>query len=1230
MGLFKASLLAPDALELANKFLDELVPGPDTKNIYIGELCARAESVLSRIKSADRERRLRSSRPFDIELCSNIVANYQKQANLWKAPLNNIKKSERILKKQLKWKRARVSPGRETEVQEELYASKLAPTSFPASSRKEVKNPPLPAPDTHLTDTPQLVYSLRVLQIQGDLELVKKFFPGGFETHIQGKWAVAVSLHERERLRLLATQIAGEFINDNLKEASTVDEVTCLAPILSREHYRMLVSAYVGKILTSPLLDLTLVQGLPRLIQSAASPDVLQADDLVKILQVLNERLHNTHKQTAGPHQRSTSSQHVLVMAISRVLDAMTHTMVKGLDQRELHRPLSDLLEELRAGTDAYLVYQATYALQALKNVPDNDSLWKKMLRQGGEMVGAAVGLGIAAYTMDIPEFVGKLQSLQVNAEQIVEAAFLTYETASALIEGGQGLRDSFQIAVNFQGKQPWYQELRLADLLIQNGELEKFERLVRFNDYRANPSFQWGVCQRLGEIAANPQLLSDAREHALNFLGDIFSNDTFWKEHPLIKQLVIAILLQLKQPPLSHGAWNAESPATSPGDNLRQRGDTHQTPQATDDEQRVRKKAESLIAELGRTSRGAKSALYSQCFKNPPYPYPLKPNEPAHRLEVLLQRVQKVPEIKNDLDALKRRRLEEQKNIELYIEPSVRSSPLAPDDAKKPLMRTVVEFLDRDGRVLLLLGDSGAGKSTFNKALELELWKRYTENDWIPLHINLPAIDRPHQDLIAKHLRRNDFTEPQIREMKKHYKFTLICDGYDESQQKMNLYESNELTIDPNIKTQWTAKMVISCRSEYLSSNYHELFQPPPRMRSSASGEANGAVDTPATANDPATTNVPVATKVPAVGDIPTADDFEKVEIAPFTSDEIREYVRKYVNGASTFDAAVWRTQEYMDVLETVPNLLDLVKNPFLLTLSLEVLPRVIDVHHRKELSGTSITRVRLYDQFVEHWLEREKKRLRRRELSQEDRAAFDTLDYEGFTQNGVHFLKRLAAAIYKEQSGQPVVEYVRFRDEKTWKVAFFKRENEMRILREACPLARSGEQYRFIHRSLLEYCFSLAVFDPQENKTMHLHMSKLPNTPQRRSSGSSISSCEESSVYEKKPPGTQQTNLRDHPLSWKSLVDEPSLLQFLVERVQEAPLFKKQLLYLIDLSKKNPKAHRAAANAITILVRSGHSFNGADLSGIRIRGADLSGGDFDSTLLKGADLRDVNLRNI
>ena len=143
-----------------------------------------------------------------------------------------------------------------------------------------------------------------------------------------------------------------------------------------------------------------------------------------------------------------------------------------------------------------------------------------------------------------------------------------------------------------------------------------------------------------------------------------------------------------------------------------------------------------------------------------------------------LLDRAQNKPDVESSLRQLRKRRLEDQKNT-IYIPPQAKASLQAPDDALFPLMENVQEFLkSNQHQVLLLLGDSGAGKSTFNKALECELWGNYKKGGPIPLHISLASIDKPDQDMIAKQLRRFDFSDAQIKELKDYRDFILICDG--------------------------------------------------------------------------------------------------------------------------------------------------------------------------------------------------------------------------------------------------------------------------------------------------------------------------------------------------------------------------------------------------------------------------------------------------------------------
>ncbi|KAG0300523.1 WD_REPEATS_REGION domain-containing protein, partial [Linnemannia gamsii] len=254
---------------------------------------------------------------------------------------------------------------------------------------------------------------------------------------------------------------------------------------------------------------------------------------------------------------------------------------------------------------------------------------------------------------------------------------------------------------------------------------------------------------------------------------------------------------------------------------------------------------------------------------------------------------------IENSLMALKVRRVEEYRQP-VYIPPMAKANLQAKDEDLFPLMAKVQEFLDSDRQVMLILGDSGAGKSTFNRHLEHHLWTHYTNGDPIPLIINLPAIERPDQDMITKQLQMHDISNDQIQEMKHHCQFILICDGYDESQLSANLHQTNRL----NQRGQWRTKMIISCRTQFLGPVYLDRFAPQLTDR---------------------------YTKA-------RSDLFQEAVIAPFSTKQVEDYVARYV----PLEPRPWVTEDYMLMLTTIPNLMDLVRNPFLLTLTLEALPSV------------------------------------------------------------------------------------------------------------------------------------------------------------------------------------------------------------------------------------------------------------------------------------------------
>ena len=588
---------------------------------------------------------------------------------------------------------------------------------------------------------------------------------------------------------------------------------------------------------------------------------------------------------------------------------------------------------------------------------------------------------------------------------------------------------------------------------------------------------------------------------------------------------------------------------------------------------------AETLLQKLEAGIDEMKQDLHRMSREKGPISYPLKASFPELASPSLLDRVQNRSDVESSLRLLRKQRTKE-RGIAVYIPPQAKTSLQASDDARFPLMEKVKEFLDSDRKVFLLLGESGSGKSTFSRELEYELWQSYNNKTGrIPLHISLAAIDKPEHDMIAKQLRRVEFTEPQIREMKQYRKFILICDGYDESQQTHNLYMSNQL----NQPSEWNAQIMISCRTEYIGNDYRDRFQPGDRNRQSDSSL------------------------------------FQEAVMTPFSLEMVHAYIQQYVS----VHQPLWQTNDYKQALDLIPNLKDLMKNPFLMTLSLEVLPRMVDPG--QYMSAARVTRVALYDHFLQQWLERGKKRIGEKDLTPQARAAFERLSAEGFALNGVEYLKRLAVAIHKEQGGHPVVEYSQLKDEGSWKDAFFSHKNKQLLL-EASPLARNGNQYRFIHRSLLDYGLALAVFDPQDKNKISAPVQSIT----RRGSASSIMSFDLQDDSEKVTTSREQEPDPNSPLVWRRFVNDHSLLQFLEERAQQEPLFREELLSYLEHSKRDKKWRIAAANAITILVQAGVQFINTDLRGIRIPRADISYGVFDSVQLQGSDLRKVNLRGV
>ncbi|KAF9124453.1 hypothetical protein BGX30_000930 [Mortierella sp. GBA39] len=795
----------------------------------------------------------------------------------------------------------------------------------------------------------------------------------------------------------------------------------------------------------------------------------------------------------------------------------MADHKVQDLDRVMDHEPLSAVLSGLRNSSDPYLMYQACYAFQALQYVPDDETALQAVLRHSTGVVGGLIKI-TSVMKLDLGSVLEGLEKLQEIAVGAIGIAATVCEGVGSLRESGRGVLESLKNGLGSGQKRPWYPAIRAAYAFVQAGQLKDLKQLIYEAPCRQDPLFQWGICQLLGEIAVDTVWAVAVRQQAIDLLGHLYKEDQEWGRDESIKKWMLTI----------HGSLGSSS------------------------DEAINNHAIAQFQKLnsGNTSRAQ-------------HPYPLRSHLPIPESSPVLAMVQNIPYMEYEIYKLRMQRLNDANlsaKLSIYISPMAKANLQARDNEVFPLMEKMHEFLASDRQVMLILGDSGAGKSTFNKHLEYRLWTEYKRGGSIPLFINLPARERPAKDLMGEQLREHNFSEEQIQELKQYRQFIVICDGYDESQLTVNIHNSNSF----NTSGQWNVKLVISCRSQYLGQDYRDRFVP------SGGGHYNR----------------------------PGVDMFQEAVIAPFSTEQIKNYVEQYV----PLEPRTWRTQDYMEKLRIIPNLMDLVKNPFLLSLALEALPVVIE--GKQDLSTIRVTRVQLYDTFVEHWSNVNKRRLQSNTLSTEDRAVFDDLLEAGFTPTSIDYSTRLALAIFEKQDGNPIVQYVHHKDKDTWRAQFFGKDPEARLLRDSSPLARTGNLHRFLHRSMLEYFFSRAIFDPSS------HGGDDESTPPTNPVS----------------PDDQLVDT-DGPLFTRSLLAEPSVILFLSDRVKQSTRFKQYFLAAVELSKSNSQASQAATNAITILVRAGVRHNGADLRGIRIPRADLTGGQFDSAQLQDADLTDVNL---
>ncbi|KAF9089684.1 hypothetical protein BGX23_006514, partial [Mortierella sp. AD031] len=556
---------------------------------------------------------------------------------------------------------------------------KLRCDIFPQDVAKPIPRIELPKKQGRIERTPQLVYCASLLLKDGSPLSLEMEAQDQGETLGETQRSLLKEMEqdpiEQDHIRWLGARMVEEFIKDPCKDSVEISEIVLLSPVLQKEHYRKLLSCFIKKFDESRILDVDLLQGLVQLVQSASS-GFLVSDDLIKILSILRSRLE-------GTHQQSSEHPYHLTLAVSRMLDVMAEYEVQDLDRVLEHEPLSGVLSGLKGTSDPYLMYQACYAFQALQYVPDDETALKAVLRHSAGVFDGLVKIA-GAVKLDVGSVLEGLGDLQEALGSTIETVGSVYEGVYSLMESGCGVFDSLKEGFGSGQKRPWYAALRVACTLAQAGQLKDLNQLICEAPCRRDPLFQWGICQLLGEIVVDPVWTVATRQQAMDLLRDLYKNDLDWRRDVNVKDWMLTIIGHLARNP----------------------------------EQTIKEKAHSFLQDVNRNLGDMTQ-----------HPYPLRARLPKPSSSPILARVQNIPDIDYDLHKVHLQRLEEA-SLRVYIPPMAKANLQAKDDDLFLLMDKVQDFLSSNRQVMLILGDSGAGKSTFNKHLESELWHSYKRGD--------------------------------------------------------------------------------------------------------------------------------------------------------------------------------------------------------------------------------------------------------------------------------------------------------------------------------------------------------------------------------------------------------------------------------------------------------------------------------------------------------------------
>ncbi|MFN7098438.1 MAG: NACHT domain-containing protein, partial [Gammaproteobacteria bacterium] len=410
----------------------------------------------------------------------------------------------------------------------------------------------------------------------------------------------------------------------------------------------------------------------------------------------------------------------------------------------------------------------------------------------------------------------------------------------------------------------------------------------------------------------------------------------------------------------------------------------------------------------------------------------------------------------------------------QVYVEPE--SNWLG--EERQLLRQRCDTFLTNDKqRVMILLGDPGAGKTTFAKRYLAAVWQHYLayESGRVTTQdisyvltgpASLPLFIRLSQTLQDKRIRLNSLledvlaekiglSEEQINAIKTEQELVVFLDGYDEIGYEENLYQKNKWQNWKKLKC------IISTRPEKFGTRSGREFQDALLHAFSPVPSKSGY-------------------KVPA--------SLILCQLQQLSEDQVNMFIQQWHEHRQSPD---WTPGHYQTSIKAIVGLSELTTNPVILSLLLYALPSIIEKQAVASHEFDRLERIDVYDEFVGVWFD-EQAEVIEEKLTEGWPGLIEKLQYtaddwqkslavyttqlaywavehnrEGKLNEDISQAETLAERLLTDLTKENKQQGLRNRID----ISAAEKRTILRALRSGCLLNCQDGYFHFFHKSILEY---------------------------------------------------------------------------------------------------------------------------------------------------------------